>query len=361
MNAILETAIRREAEFVIYFMLGYAVGVIFHEAGHFVAGRLAGFEIRDVRLGRKFPIFSGMWGSVWFDIRALLFSGHVRYVPLFTYERGRLVAIVLGGPATNLLLLMTFAATAYLAGVSVVENDPLRGLMIAQAVLLVYTLTPFRTAYYFSDGAQLLDLTRAKNGSPTPVALAYENILKTYLNDGAPSFGPESRHVAYYIFTPFRSEDEIVRRDVRACLRALLSRNKLTPAEELLVLDALVTDGLLSPSTLTLDELDRWSEKALRLSPHNRTLIGSRASVLVELGRFEEGRKMLIGAYDDKEVSYDSLMMNTYLALAEHALGNSDGARLLIATAESIAASHFRHLRGKQTLARIEAAKRTIG
>jgi hypothetical protein len=95
----------------------------------------------------------------------------------------------------------------------------------------------------------------------------------------------------------------------------------LSREEELLVLDSLVTSGLISGDPAFRGQLDAWSQRAFKLGPDALTLRASRGAVLVDVGRWEEGKAML-SQVSAIEGSFDLLMTQVYLARAEYALGS---------------------------------------
>jgi hypothetical protein len=82
--------------------------------------------------------------------------------------------------------------------------------------------------------------------------------------------------------------------------------------------------------------MEQWSLRALQLGPEVRTLVGSRGAVLVELGRYQEGKALLEGvAFTVDTESFDVLMSSIFLARAEHALGNGAAAAALMTQVRS--------------------------
>jgi hypothetical protein len=139
------------------------------------------------------------------------------------------------------------------------------------------------------------------------------------------------------------------RRKTWRAVRRELARGDLTPEEEMYALDSLVTDGLLvADGAIVTDpvlrpELDLWSQRALQLGPKVKTLIASRGAVLIELGRYQEGKALLeIVAFTGGAALTDSLLNRIFLARAEHALDNSAAASGLLAEARAIAKSSVR-------------------
>ena len=107
----------------------------------------------------------------------------------------------------------------------------------------------------------------------------------------------------------------------------------------MLVLDALVTDGLLFADPMLLTGLEQWSLRALQLGPGVRTVVGSRGAALVELGRYQEGKALLeTVAFTVDAEPFDALMSRIFLARAEHALGNAAAAAALMTQVRSMTA-----------------------
>jgi predicted Zn-dependent protease len=130
-------------------------------------------------------------------------------------------------------------------------------------------------------------------------------------------------------------------RETADALRRELERGCLTREEEMLVLDALMTDALIDRDPALLARLDAWSSRALALGPEVRTLHGSRGAALVELGHFAEAKALLEPLAAADVESFDRLLSCAFLARAEYALGNPDTARRLATDAHTICkASH---------------------
>jgi predicted Zn-dependent protease len=121
----------------------------------------------------------------------------------------------------------------------------------------------------------------------------------------------------------------------------------------------LVTDGLLFADPMLLAEMEQWSLRALQLGPEVRTLVGSRGAVLIELGRYQEGKALLEGvAFTVDTEPFDVLMSSIFLARAEHALGNAAAAAALMAQVRSQTAQAGAH--GPAVVSLIERIEREI-
>lgn len=75
-----------------------------------------------------------------------------------------------------------------------------------------------------------------------------------------------------------------------------LERGVLSDQEEMLVLDVLLTYGVVCDAQRLRPHLDQWSTRALALGPDIVPLLRTRGAVLVSLGRHEEGKALLFAA-----------------------------------------------------------------
>jgi predicted Zn-dependent protease len=112
-----------------------------------------------------------------------------------------------------------------------------------------------------------------------------------------------------------------------------LDHGGLMREEELLVLDALITDAVLQGDPQMRMRLEEWSRRAVEMGPDIATLRGSRGAALVELGRAAEGKALLELLLAADPTSFDALLSHVFLARAEGALGNMERARYLAAQA----------------------------
>src|SRR5262245_30738266 len=159
--------------------------------------------------------------------------------------------------------------------------------------------------------------------------------------------------VAYRAVLHERLHSQDSRRKAWAAVQRELAQGDLTPEEEMYALDWVISnwltmDGLAGARPILADpgfrpKLDEWSDRAMRLGPRIKTIVGSRAAVLVELGRYAEGKALLQNLVSIKGAPLlDALLIRIYLARAEHALGNAAAARRLIGQAQAIARTEAR-------------------
>jgi hypothetical protein len=286
-------------------------------------------------------LWRGRIGEIRFEVRSLPLSGFVACYPEAAPRKYWIALMLLSGVLANAALI---AAAAWMHDMGIVPKpvrDALGPIAFAQLLLIVANMMPLsfraKAGTRATDGLQLLQLFR---GGPTAAALAYAGMLGRYNAVGkvTPTWSGTSSRLMYQLSRPDRWTDDGARRDVHAALQRELSRGELSREEVMLVLDALVTEGVIFADPALRPRLDDWSLRALQLGPDLQTLLGSRGAVLVELGRYAEAKAILVPlvAAENSE-PFDIFLNQFFLARAERALGNVDAAQSLAASARKAA------------------------
>lgn len=324
-------------------IVGWFVGVICHETGHFVGATAAGFPVYRMSWGMGPVLLRRRFNDTWFEIRAHLWHGIVLIDPGLRFRKYASMLFVAGGVLGNLTLLAGLLLFLAAVPVTLPVQDALAGVAIAQLSMIAGTLVPTRCkvkgVIYPSDGRQLIDIARERRiDPPSPVALVMTEMLRPYFNGREPVLpAPEViARIWRHFGDPERWTRPDIRRDTDAGLARELQLGGLPHEVELLVLDAVMTNALLFGDSELRSRLDEWSRRALELGPDVPTIRGSYGSVLVELGRNEEGKAVLepVVAADGSDM--DRVLSRTFLARAEHRLGDSARARHLIGEAREI-------------------------
>jgi len=318
--------------------LGLVVGVACHEFGHMLCAVLLSLPIRLISIGIGPLLWRGRIGETRFELHAIPSGGCVQCYPQPLVRNVSTLFILFGGVLGNVALIGVVAAVSKAGALPNAWGDYLGAIVFVQFLLIVQSLVPFWTTVngvrIGSDGLQFLQIVLGPWRGATQAGLLYAAILDRY---GGANRAPPRRACARLIYQMLRSDqwaDAEARRDFQDALQRELSRGALSREENIMALDALVTNGLIYRDPPLRAHLDAWSQQALRLGPDIATLRGSRGAVLVELGRYEEGKALLVplvGAQLGK--SFDASMVSVFLAHAEHALGNIAAARALAAAA----------------------------
>ena len=328
---------------LLWLALGLAIGIACHELGHLLGAAIGSIPIRLVAVGVGPLLWRRRFGQTWFELRLLPYSGFVSAYPVVNSRWYRWALFLLGGVMGNV------AVICLVAGLDAVGAAPAQpgasfGLVVSvQLYLIVVNLFPSCARVggtcMPTDGLLLLQLLRQSRDEAAQLRAAYARALSKYSNRNSQlTMTSVSSRTLYHVACFQLATDVNSRRDFRDALLRELEGGDLVREEKMWVLDALVTDGLLSGDSAVRARLDAWSLQALELGPELPTLLGSRGAVLVELGCYEAGKTLLAPlAAADQAGPYDSLMSQAFLARAERALGNQAAARQFANAAHTIA------------------------
>jgi dienelactone hydrolase len=319
------------------FLFGLAIGAVVYKAGRLLWARVGSIPIRRIVIGRGPVLIRGRLGDIRVEVR-LLPTGMVVICAesAGAPKRSAVVLHLLSGVLANIIVIGVII-WLHRAGIAptilyIGDGTPLPA---PQAGILVF--------------AQLMIIGFSV---AEPFFFARSPLLKTYREGTTrPPISTRSLafvRVAYRVVLHGRRNNQDSRRKAWAAVQRELAQGDLTPEEEMYALDWVITnwlmmDRLAAARPVLADpglrpKLDEWSDRAMRLGPRIKTIVGSRAAVLVELGRYDEGKALLQKLVSIKTAPvFDALLIRIYLARAEHALGNTAAARRLIGQAQAIA------------------------
>src|SRR5262249_32660167 len=117
-------------------------------------------------------------------------------------------------------------------------------------------------------------------------------------------------------------------------LNQLLKAENASDAEKVYILEILASIVISHGQKQYLTQADGWSQEALKLASYSKTVQGTRGAILVELGKYDEGKQMLVPITEPENDPIDIAISNYYLAKADHSLGNSEQAGRWLMQAE---------------------------
>jgi dienelactone hydrolase len=319
------------------FLLGLAIGTVAHKAGRLLCARVGSIPIRRIVIGRGPVLMRGRLGDMRVEVRVVP-TGMVVICAesASTPKRSSLLLYLLGGVLANIVVIGVII-WLHRAGIAlpILHNDAGMPLLVPQAGILIF-------AQLMMIGVSVAE----------PFVYARSPQIKPY-REGTTRPPISTRSLAFVrilfrVVLHGRLNNQDSRRKAWAAVQRELARGDLTPEEEMYALDWvitnwLMTDRLAADGPIFADprlrlKLDEWSDRAVRLGPKIKTLVGTRGAVLVELGRYAEGKALLQSLVTIKGAPLlDALLSRIYLARAEHALGNAAAARRLIGQAQAIA------------------------
>ena len=300
-----------------------------HELGHAVAGDLVGMRIYEIKVGSGPRILAFRMSGISVEFNLLPLAGIVRAFPSFSGRRSQMILFTAGGPAASILLLIAFVVISDRIEPSEFTNAILIPALLSQLQTIFLSLWPREVQIYgrrmASDGLSILRLLISKEPYGTAYKAGYLATIMPYAPSGSapPVLTAQSDRLAFHLASRSRS-DGIFSDEAILALDQELAVGDTRPAEEMMVLDALVTDLLCRDFFSYRNEMDRWSKRALELNPASATLRGSRGAVLAELGRHDEALAMLANAEDGQDVN--DCIVNAYRALVHFRLGSKDRA-----------------------------------
>ena len=309
---------------------GLVLGVLAHEAGHAVFAALGGLRIQRIVIGIGPVLLRKRIGAVDLELRAVPFSGFVKPIGYETASRLGVVLFTLGGVIGNITVIGVTVLVFVLVPLSLLARFALvyvvYAVAAAQLLIIVFSLIPARRAMngtpIASDGLQIIQLLRRRHSLDT--YRAYCVMLRRYQLTGTPQVSAAMPVIIPQIARAEKFTNEWARRDVLAILQRQLDTGALTPVEEMLVLDGLLTTGLITGDPEYRPHLAAWAQRTAVLGPDIATLTGSRGAVLVELGDFAAGKALLESVATTD--AHDSAITAAFLARAEAGLGDTAAA-----------------------------------
>jgi hypothetical protein len=300
-----------------------------HELGHFVCAKLVGLSPQRMRIGSGFCILRKSFFGAQLELCILPFDGETSaYYPdtgwsKFEDLKLKLIIYSIGGClAESVLLLCSIMMLVYtdspifkffnfIEVVSIIINLVPRDVSISEknqpndgkAILFLLTEDYQR---YFSVDCQK-EITRIAGYRAEPHILFKDNIRNLEL------------FVKFNTELVYRHFDEAI-----ALLIQLLNAKNASNAEKVYFLDTLSSIVINYGQKQYLTQADGWSQEAMRLAGYSKTIQGTRGAILIELGKYEEGKQLLFPLTEPDNDPIDMAISNYYLAKADHCLGNSE-------------------------------------
>jgi hypothetical protein len=331
-------------EFLWAFIASYAFGVIFHEFGHAVMALVVGGTVERVRLGEpvtgRTPWHIRFLGLNWL-IHGLPFSGGVHStIESPEHYRLRRVALVAGGPGANALLLAIGIAATFF--VPTTETEPiliLVGWMFANGYLCINNLTPrmVRSCGQMvpNDGLIIAQTMKQSDDDIRRVVAASVLARDLHLDIAtAQSISTdellarhqaEPRNIAFLWNLTNRFHTLFDPRYPEYVMKLLALPDFPEASIPNLIDECLTWQLHLGPPSKP-EVADELSQRLLKLDDTISTR-GTRGSVLVNIGRFAEGKAILQDVLDRTEANTDKSYSLIFLALAKEAEGDLHEAR----------------------------------
>jgi tetratricopeptide (TPR) repeat protein len=325
------------------FILG---STVLHELGHAIAGRFVGIRVFSIQIGKGRVVYEFLFGGIRWRIHAIAFGGVTYGIPFAAhFFRLKEFIYVLGGTITNAIILFvsikllpldeTFKATVFNGFV------PMLVLALSNFLLLIFSLWPHMANSVVgkipNDGLLLWKIwwfDKTKIEETLAARYLYEAIecqqqkdlagAQKWIDDGLCQFPSNLRlkMAAAGILYLQKKYPEAMR-----AYALLVGRYKKHENLDSLLLNDIAYSCVLMNKPELLARADACSRVALKKMPWMVYLKGTRGSVLVELGKYDEGLKLLHDAMQNHPAKSGQALNACYIGIAEARRGNSAESR----------------------------------
>jgi hypothetical protein len=289
-----------------------------HELGHAIVARTLGWRVYQIVIGVGKPLFKWRCFGILFDLRTIPLAGATWMTPTNTrWFRTKRFMAVLAGPAVNIAMAMA-VVVGFQGSLRNFDFDalpPMARLFVwANVWVALINLWPHQSKTGFalpSDGKQLLQtLSITKEGIQQVQALrfAFEATICREQSDYAGTrmwcdkglaLYPEDPHLLNLSGINHLNEQNY--ETARQVFLKLLAKENQPAGLRFVLLNNLAYADALSGNPALIGEADAYSRDAHAGLPWAPAVIGTRGTVLVAMGAYEEGMKLLKRSMDDAE------------------------------------------------------------
>jgi tetratricopeptide (TPR) repeat protein len=337
-------------------LLWLHISIFCHEMGHFIVAKVFGFQPYLVIVGSGHKIFSFQLLNSLFEFR-LIPSGGITYTSNLTLNKvkSKLALMYLAGPMVNLCFCLLFsiiyakyilkiADPGYLVSIPII--------IFIELLLFVGSILPTDVNLYgnvFSnDGKQLINaLTKTEQQFIQKLLGLDRYIDKKSSSPDLFNKNLKALQILYKVQAEFNRRDYAKAIDL---LEQILHEPGLPKRDLLYIIDILASIVINHGEIKYLDKADKWSAQAMDLSSDIKTIQGTRGAILVDLGRYSEGKEMLLPLTEEGNEAIDKAVSCCYIAKADYYLGNEDKVKNWLEKAEKVGAAPIILQRIKQEI-----------
>ncbi len=314
----------------------YLPAIFLHELAHAVAAAIVGTQVSRIKLGltqnpEGTHLNFRFLGFPW-ELYSIPVAGSVHTCPINPdHYRTRAIITTAAGPALSLAA----ASTGFLYFI-LDSNSILSALLITWSLINAYIFLVTMMSSKKSDGMNIrkyLALTDEEIREKCLNAKAVldlkteiDKVGNLSLEAAIARHNAEPQNVAILAYIVEKMSEVHDPRQSEYVYR-LVSNFSVLPSNLANFLDNYLTDQL-TKGTITPDGyFDPLSQKLLVANNNSITARGTRGSVLIDLGRIEEGKALLKEVLEKTESTIDKTFSNIFLALAEKQQDNLEKAR----------------------------------
>jgi Tfp pilus assembly protein PilF len=334
--------------------------IVIHESSHAMAGKILGFKIFWVGIGHGRPLLDTRLLRFRLKLNLIPFHGEtVLASPTLDGLRLRWWLVNFCGPASHLAILLLMM---FLGGWASIRNS--LGSLLTQpsafgiffslnGLLLIGGLLPLRRPLFSpqprppSDGYRLVTIPFLSPSSMEDLVATYNVLEAADLID----LGQAERALSHCREALSVNPGSEVARDVMAIAKMRLG--KWREARDILVellnwqgsardevRNNIAWSDLFLGDPALLEEADGYSKEALGAQQRNVYFQGTRGAVLVSLGKFDEGVRLLGRAYSHHRGRHARASVAYWLAMAEARRGSQVKAIEWVGAAKAVWPNH---------------------
>ncbi len=315
----------------------FILSIIPHELGHAMAGRLAGWRVFAVVFGVGQRLFKFHFRDILFSFHAFPLGGYTRLAPVNGHWfRLKRFFVYFAGPAVNGLVAGTLF-WIWRASWNEPGTIDVRLCCWANLWVMAVNLFPFhsKTLGLPSDGKQLLKTffkTPAEVEELRAQRFAVEALLRRdeykdrkgaleWSQQGLALF-PSNFHLLNIRGILCLDQGDYLR--AREIFHQIMPTQKPSKSNlnHYLILNNIAYVDVLLEDPALLAEADDFSKQAYQIGPWEPSFIGTRGSVLVAMGKLEEGIKLLNEAFQAQSTAGNKAENACHLAVAHARMKN---------------------------------------
>ncbi len=313
------------------------ISTIIHEVGHAGSGYWAGLRVFGIEVGRGRLFSEFKFGGLRWQFRSLLSGGCARGAPRDPHNyRLRASIFILGGPLANVILLL-------IASWSLPADDwfqsgifqglfPMRTFLLCNVFMLALSLWPRRYGKSPNDMLLVWETLRRSQHEieRAPANWYYLETLESqwqgrhedagrWLDEGLRrhSDDPRLQWLRAGHLMELGRHAEARKAHVR-----ILGRHGKCEELRFSIFNAIAYGNALAGDSRLFEEAEVCSRLALEHDPRNVHHKGTRGCVLMVLGEFDSGRKLLLEAVKEHPERRGQALGACHIAIAEARRGN---------------------------------------
>jgi hypothetical protein len=310
------------------------ISIFCHELGHFGCAKLIGMSPRLMKVGRGFVIFRKRFFGAQLKLGIPPFGG-LTYADdpdtgwsTFKDLKPKLIIYLIGGCLANSVLLVFSISMLAYSGFGLFLY-----FICIDVVVIITNLAPIDVYVYGmkspTDGKHIfLILTHHNQRYHEELFVHYRKEVSRIAGDRA-DLQIVFKNNLRILQLLEKAKTELAYRhfdETIIILNRVLNNENIADSERAYILDTLASIVINHRQKQYLTQADGWSQEALRLAGYSKTIQGTRGAILIELGKYEEGKQMLFPLTEPDNDPIDIAISSYYLANAEHRLGNGEQA-----------------------------------